>query len=380
MTNNTPFCPIYSDAIGVKSRDNTAIANTGLLFDKFPNMWRWKLDNTQRRIMNPLVPEFDKGVGRTKEGAGSWLTKLCQYPCGNIKLLREACDRQQRLTEAMGGRLLYITNTSRFATGLGRNHPMENGFTWHPTLGVPFLPGSSLKGLLRSWFREENDKLVMENGRERWEETDKAQRWFGIQKDVGRCIFLDMLPTVPPKLTVDIMTPHYGPYYQGEAAPGDWHSPVPISFLVVDERITWQLAILPGPEHRTIEVNELESLTESLTEALDIMGAGAKTAIGNGRFCPSSDQSIIDKRCQTGSKVERASGPRYTPKTVLKVERIEDPKGKGRLWFKADDGFGGTLVNIKSENVPDVTIGQTIELEVAAALQNGYNFRLPRKD
>ena len=34
-------------------------------------------------------------------------------------------------------------------TGMGNPHPLESGFTWHPTLGMPYLPGSAV-GLVRA--------------------------------------------------------------------------------------------------------------------------------------------------------------------------------------------------------------------------------------
>ena len=67
--------------------------------------------------------------------------------------LRESAVRMVRLVEAHGGRWRVFRTTSRFVTGLGRRHPVENGFAWHSTLGVPYLPGSSVKGMVRAWTR-----------------------------------------------------------------------------------------------------------------------------------------------------------------------------------------------------------------------------------
>jgi len=272
------FCPLYKEAIESKPWNNALDdAHRGLLFDKLASAWRKKNG----------VYEFDKGEGNKKDDAGTWL----KHMCSSIKkngLLKEALQRQKSLTEAAGGIVLTLKNTSRFITGFGREHPLENGFAWHHTFGVPYLPGSSLKGILRAWYREENGELT-KNGK--WKEDAQTKELFGAQDAIGQFVMLDMLPTEPPQLAVDVMTPHYGPYYQddnGKTAPGDWHNPVPISFLAVEEDQSWQLAILPGmrngktPDEKP--ENKLKELQSKLIEALECLGAGAKTGVGYGRF------------------------------------------------------------------------------------------------
>lgn len=265
------FCPLYKEAADARPWNNSNTPNTGLLFDKFANAWthdeKW---------------EFDK------EKPGNWLKKFAK-PCGDKEQLDEACQRQRALVNALGGMFICLKNTSRFVTGMGRQHPLENGFTWHHTLGVPYLPGSSLKGLLRAWLREEKGQRNPEanKGNGAWEEDTKFAKWFGSQSAAGRFILLDMLPTAPPQLAVDVMTPHYGPYYQdksGKTPPGDWHSPKPIQFLAVDADNAWQLGILPVPGQNSFGAEEIAELKTYLIEALDWLGAGAKTNVGYGRF------------------------------------------------------------------------------------------------
>jgi hypothetical protein len=65
----------------------------------------------------------------------------------------------------------------------------------------------------------------------------------------------------------------------------------------------------------------------------------------------------------------------HKPGQRITVTRIADPKGKDRRWFVAKDGFGGVVTG---EQPPEIEMGQTLEVEVAAVLANGYNFRLPR--
>jgi len=108
----------------------------------------------------------------------------------------------------------------------------------HQSLGTPYLPGSSVKGIVRSYA-----KVCKKSGR-------SHQPIFGprgaASPSVGSVIFLDAIPIDPVQLKLDVMTPHYGPYYQGNEPPADWHNPVPVPFLVVDSRQDFLFGLLPG--------------------------------------------------------------------------------------------------------------------------------------
>ena len=72
-----------------------------------------------------------------------------------------------------------------------------------------------------------------------------------------------------------------------------------------------------------------------------------------------------------------AKKPWYGVGKRVTVTRVADPKGKGnRRWFIAADGCGGVVTGGEP---PEIELGQTLEVEVAAVLANGYNFRLPRR-
>jgi CRISPR-associated protein Cmr6 len=380
---DSPFAPLYKEA-SQAVRTNAA-AHGGLLFDKFADAWRWNQDK------KPKIPEFDKGGPNKKrpdaaesEKEGSWLRRFAALQCGSEKLLREACDRQRQLANRVGGCVLQVTNREgRFATGLGREHPLENGFVWHHTLGVPYLPGSSLKGMLRAWMREQEGSFVTENGQGAWKESPRISDWFGNQQACGRFVLLDMLPQKPPRLAVDVMTPHYGPYYQEGELPGDWHSPIPIAFLTVDRGSEWQLAILPSEGQRRLDQDELAGVQHSIEDALKWAGAGAKTAVGYGRFVrvPEEEPGRASQAGNSGSAAPLSRPrPRYKAGDPVTVTRIEDPKGKGRIWFQAEDGFSGTLTGTPPQEVASLALGQQTHLEVASIGGNNdsYNFRTPR--
>jgi hypothetical protein len=57
---------------------------------------------------------------------------------------------------------------------------------------------------------------------------------------------------------------------------------------------------------------------------------------------------------------------------------VEDPGGKGKIKFQADDGLLGQFVG---ESPPDIPIGETIEVWIANVNQGNYTFtRKPPKD
>jgi len=260
-------------------------ANTGLWYDKFPNLWgkNWRKEGMQHTCTIEWQPDPTKRSKNAKHTLGklTWIESVAESwyrpktpPCGSPELIAEMCMRQSLLTKSMNGKCIALTNDSRFVSGLGREHPVENGFAWHQTLGTPYLPGSSIKGMLRAWAKSE-------------EKSKEADRLLGSERDgAGRVVLLDMLPSAPIKLVADVMTPHYGPYYQEKQTPGDWYSPIPIPFLACEASQRWQTAFLPGSRCESDQEfnGDSEIILQWLTDALAWQGAGAKTAVGYGRF------------------------------------------------------------------------------------------------
>ncbi len=233
--------------------------------------------------MRPLYDAASREPRQLPEGghAGLWFDKFCWSETDKLKWiqtvagkvgdrdrLREHAQRQARMVKRLGGRIFVFESESRFATGLGRSHPVENGFAWHPTLGTPWLPGSSVKGMLLAWARSEGA-------------SDEARdRLFGKQDQSGAVCFLDAVPDKPVVLEADVMTPHYGGWTP-EDPPGDWRSPVPIPFLVTASGTRFLFGFTP---RRPLADSDLDCVSAWLCAALEWAGGGAKTAVGYGRF------------------------------------------------------------------------------------------------
>lgn len=184
------------------------------------------------------------------------------------KLLDAFLERQKQQVQALSGVPLEAETRGRFISGLGGAHPFETGFVWHRTLSVPYLPGSSVKGAVRAWA-------------EQWSDEEDAARLFGNPGGMGALILLDALPTKPPRLETDVMTPHYREYYGEGKPPGDYLSPNPVPFLAVAAGSTFRFFLLPRKEE---DEDLLERGAQLLKEALETIGAGGKTSAGYGAF------------------------------------------------------------------------------------------------
>ena len=296
--------------------------NTGLWYDKFFDQW-------------------DKDFAEIPpEGKKRWIEGVTKTPCGDEAQLAQALTRLTGLLEAHGQSPLYYKLESDFVTGLGREHPVENGFAWHHTLGTPYLPGSSVKGMVRAWAEQwhkwvgkKESELSAEDKAEFETYKQDVRCVFGDTNEVGAgsVIFLDALPTGPTQFKADIMTPHYGPYYQdesGQTPPADWHNPTPIPFLVVEKGQSFVFGVLPRRMQKQ-NLDDCEQARTWLGEALEWTGAGAKTAVGYGRFA-------VDKEAQ--KRAEEAEHQRLIEQQEKEAEEArqreleQQTKGKSKLY------------------------------------------------
>lgn len=174
----------------------------------------------------------------------------------------------------------------RLAAGHGGKNATETGLTLHHTYGVPYIPGSSLKGVAAAFAARRLNDL--------WNEKSEAYRTlFGTTDSAGYITFLDALPK-PGEwwLLPDVLTVHHREYYRaavrepGEAGPplppplppADWDSPTPVTFLSAQG--TFLLALLPAPGAEAWADVAYEIVKLALAE----MGVGGKTSSGYGRL------------------------------------------------------------------------------------------------
>ena len=165
------------------------------------------------------------------------LKDLCPLPASSLNTLKAIRARQQALIAHYGshGYRVATTSTAPFTTGLGNEHPIENGFAFLTPYGLPYLAGSGVKGILRRAMQELRDDgedgftmaaIDALFGPEKIDKPEDARR--------GALDFWDVFPNpAGGRLAVEIMTPHFGGYYQNGDTPHDSGSPIPVSFLAL---------------------------------------------------------------------------------------------------------------------------------------------------
>jgi CRISPR-associated protein Cmr6 len=140
-------------------------------------------------------------------------------------------------------------------------------------------------------------------------DTDKA-------RNRGALIFWDVLPELAGNtMMVEIMTPHYGEYYQGKASPHDSGQPNPIVFLALPPNSCFEFFVQCNqsalPE--ALRKNWQTLLEAAFQQAFDWLGFWAKTAVGYGQF-PGDAIEL--------AKAERAEAERKRQEEMAK-ERAE---------------------------------------------------------
>lgn len=204
--------------------------------------------------------------------------------------------------------LPYIA-TAPFVTGLGNEHPLENGFAFLAPYGLPYLAGSGVKGVIRraaeelvsgdwgdahGWNAEIIRALFGPGEKDPQRDSDPQQ---------GALRFWDVFPQPEssvrndkPLLALEIMTPHHSGYYQDARTPHNSESPTPIVFLAVAARARFAFHIECHPARLPAAFNNSwSSLIEAALEhAGQWLGFGAKTAVGYGRMA--LDPALADQR------------------------------------------------------------------------------------
>ena len=255
---------------------------------------------------------------------------------------------------------------------------LENsGLCLHRFLGIPYIPGSAVKGVTRHYAWEkwneapEEEKLVL---------AEKIAKNFGFptedpkgesklddylrkkkpdeytQETVfsGAVSFLGGVPEDFPRLVKDIVTPHHLKYYAEDAnylnqyngLAQDNEPPIPNPFLAVESgtRFVFQLLLLKSTE------GDLAWCKDMLVHALRYNGIGSKTSAGYGWFDDGKTKAEIEKEGLEAKKQEREEAAKKRDEEETRIqheiaERIrlqneEEAKAKKeKLSSKGFEGF-----------------------------------------
>lgn len=225
---------------------------------------------------------------------------------GILETRREALATLAPLEEIRIGEMKLL---SRLVHGLGAAHVQEVSMTIHPVYGIPYIPASSVKGLVRHWFLQaffegkEPDHPSKQSG-EKKELSLLYRELFGGQGNdqemeieesenlKGLATFYDLF-IIDGKITPDVLTVHFRDYYSSTGskpvAPNMDQNPIPVSFYTVTGGKT-EIIISISKDNRRKRFTSYspEQLADLLLEwtstALWEWGIGSKTALNYGRF------------------------------------------------------------------------------------------------
>ena len=329
---SVPVFPLYR-GLDAPERPNPSVMNMGLWFERF---------------FHDYEPGFGKVRKPEKPTDDSWLRNLQTNALGASSELQAKAEKIQHLAASQGGQAHIYQCTAPFVTGMGNPHPLENGFTWHPTLGMPYLPGSAVKGLVRA---------AVELAYQGEDKPALLKRWFGTEAkgDVpeasGSFIFLDALPVEPCALVPEVMTPHMGKWYEKggktptakDTQPGDWHSPVPVGYLTARD-LHLQFAVMPRPG---VAAEALELVWQALDYALQWLGAGAKTAQGFGVM--ESDAGRQRRLAEAMQRAEAMKQQQEAEKERMKAEALLRQQANATPWERVRTKFNSANKSLSVE-------------------------------
>jgi len=327
-----------------------------------------------------------------KDGAQSVaLREVLKLPPNVSALMKALGERQQQLALALPAEQCCVLDaqaTSPFASGLGLEHPIENGFAFLSPYGLPYLAGTGVKGVLRRAAEELRDEGepgidgALINTLFGPENSPDARR--------GALTCWDVLPQFDA-MTVEIMTPHQSRYYQGTESPHDAGKPTPISFLALPAgakfRFVFRFEPSLVPEACCSALTDWQTVVMRIaSHAFDWLGFGAKTAVGYGAMA--EDKAARDRREQQMAAAQDAAAAalRELRKADMSPEQIEAEDAD--LWiaefqsllaaekatkrYKPGSAFDQQRAVVLER--ASALLGSAVRLSVASVLRESYKF------
>lgn len=262
------------------------------------------------------------------------LTRIVDESARKPPVGYEAYFRRLRSRTAAGPafrRVLVASSLVPTMCGMGERTPGENGLSLHPVYGVPYLPGTSLKGILRAW-------VMSQDWGPEWKEGGRHFRiLFGEGGHNGEAAGVDLLDALPlpgcAMFTLDVLTPHFADYYQdntGRQAPLGWGGPIPVQFLAAAKGVRYRVVVEGDPAW-------IDKAAEWLSIALAERGIGAKSRAGYGHF--SCVQLLADDKDEQEA-AERNAAVRRTraewAASELKARGKDALRGEVEKWLRGE--------------------------------------------
>ena len=163
-------------------------------------------------------------------------------------------------------------DNSRMVVGISEPSTGEVGLRLNFLCGRPELPATAIRGVFRHYC-EEHKKLNRE----------KLEDWFGTEDREGRLLFLDAVPQKNGiKKEDDIITNHYGSYYQDEDSYPVLQKPILNTYKAVKiVKLDIYIFLKSDPLNPSAGKEEKE-IGNIFAECIEKCSFGAKGALGYG--------------------------------------------------------------------------------------------------
>lgn len=209
--------------------------------------------------------------------------------------------KQTQVKNKENSRVWFGKLTNRMYLGMGEASPLEAGITLHHTYGVPFIPGSAIKGVISHYFNELDYLNKQNEDDEKLKQIRKQIKstLFGTEASstnkqdsgsAGSVIFNDAWWIPEDKaLAPEIVTVHAVEYYKnkGKNHPHpDFESPNPNPQIAIQGSFFFSVEGTPELAEYAIAL---------LKRAMQEKGIGGKTSSGYGYFDKAENKLEVKK-------------------------------------------------------------------------------------
>lgn len=360
--NSQPFLRPVSKAVNEALGEiPTGSFNFGLYFQKwfFVSTRDWKCPTHRPRSaeggsQHPVLDNMVTSLGLFNGDQVAFSGTTGKWSHDQSEALLKQKHRHQEACAGALGRLGYVLLELRAVVltpliiGLGNEHPTEKGFRFDWSLGIPAIPASSIKGVVRlahlvhqittlspldDQLNRQLDKAVKDSRLPDFVTMTKEAFGTGGEENSvrGKIVFLDAYPATLPTLKAEIMNCHYPDYLnKGSRGPTEDQAPNPQRYWAVDTKdrngnpVEFVFRLLLDKRLADIPAYR-KSIEDALESALVDHGLGAKTAVGHGRF-----------RCQqTANRVPKDALNKGENAPATKDETPVPPNPDARIWENA---------------------------------------------
>ncbi|ADZ89956.1 type III-B CRISPR module RAMP protein Cmr6 [Marinomonas mediterranea] len=300
-------------------------------------------------LLDKGYPASSTGVNTDKEAKARFIKSICGIKASELytkefnQWLRLTSKKSNSGKHTNNFEQLPLTLSNRLLIGLNGGGALETGCMINHHNGMPYIPGSSIKGAVRN-FASRNLK-------------DHESVWvqfFGNKPEddledpfAGLITFHDAwwIPNSAPSENAgnfsnfpfiqDIVTTHHAEYYskEGKSLATDFDDPIPNSLISVHGSF---LFVIGGNE------NYLGVVKQMLEKTLKENGIGAKSTAGYGYF-DEADESITKQFSILLSDTENTNTTPHSSELIrevseIKLSKIPDIFGRNRNKTKNEKG------------------------------------------